>query len=147
VPRLTATENTRGDVWASLFASFLSSPLVGVDAEGALGENAYLSVAAGMGLVGLVPLTVLVVAMLGTVRRCVRHRPHLGPATRGLADLVASGMTAMLCVCVFEAYLLGLNSDVMIAFYALIAMGSAVTARLPAHEPAAELPQGDVSLA
>ncbi|MDB5294172.1 MAG: hypothetical protein JWO31_155 [Phycisphaerales bacterium] len=136
--RLTSAGNTRAEVWTTLLATFRANPLLGADYEGALGESSYLSVAAGMGLVGLVPLAVLLVAIFAAIRTCVRVRPRLGDDDRGLADLAISGLATMLCLWTFEAYLLSLVSDVMIAFYAIVAVYSAVTARAAAA--AADLP-------
>ena len=144
--RLTATVDTRGEVWANLIDAFLARPLTGQDAEGAMGESTYLSVAAGLGVLGLIPLAALVLSMVATIRTCIKRRPHLGP-TRELADLAVSGMSVMLCLWVFEAYLRSLLSDVMVVFYALIAVSTAVTSEVAAEPMAVELPDAELGMA
>jgi hypothetical protein len=129
IERITSSEDTRSVVWSGLLKAFWSEPLTGMANESAMGESSYLSVAAGFGLLGLVPFGYTVARMVMAIVGSVRRRKLLG-TYGGMADVIASGMGALLCLWTFEAYALGTIVDVMIGFFALIAMHAAVRSQL-----------------
>jgi len=117
--RFTSTENTRGDVWSQLSGDFLSHPLIGVvyDAPD-IRESSYLSVAARLGVVGLLPLLAMIILGFRTVFSLRRARPMLGEYTM-IADVIAGGMVSLAVGAMTEGFMLGtLTLQVyMIYFY------------------------------
>jgi O-antigen ligase len=138
------TNNSRTEVWDRLWDQFMDSPLVGTAMESVPGESSYLSALAMTGLVGFVPLVILV-GLLGTAAvKVVRRRRALGPLAL-FGDVAAASVAQMLAAWVFEAFALGTVTDHMLIVYCTLALLGLLRERLAAPAGPAGLP--DVTLA
>ena len=120
--RLLDTTDTRSQSWASMFRTFLESPLVGKDASETAGsENSFLLIAARTGLLGLIPfLTGAVLVLIGLLR-LQRMRRYLGEHQL-LADLVTAGTLSVFLGAMFEGYLFATYSFPTFVLYMYIAL-------------------------
>jgi len=109
---LTMTElltrgDTRTQIWRQMIEAFVANPVAGMMESGyGAGENSYLSVAAQMGLIGVIPLMAFLVATFVGFVKIFRWRAWLG-SERQFADVVVAGNLSLLVGAVFEGYLMG----------------------------------------
>jgi hypothetical protein len=112
---LVPGEDTRTHVWASQLRDFFENPLFGAEMSGdrlGYGENSWLAMAAGVGLVGLAPMLVFGVGVASMMINLWNSR--LPEADRRAADMVVAGLAVLLAGSIMEAYLLGnLNAPIM----------------------------------
>src|SRR5690606_31962234 len=121
---LLSFENTRAEVFADLWDRAMRSPFLGEVAtlptatgvRVSVGESSYLSMAATLGIVGLLMYMAFVFATIASIRRVIRLRS----STRRLAltDLFAGGVIAILVGGLTEGYLLAVMSPVVTLLYA-----------------------------
>jgi len=104
--RVFTTANTRGEVFQNLFEQFLAFPITGTSAEGAAGESSYLSVAAGYGIMGVIPMLVMLALMIRTLYRTVRNQRLLAEYEI-IANLVIAATMQLLVAWFVEAFLIG----------------------------------------
>jgi O-antigen ligase len=130
--RLLNTENTRKVVWLAMIDQFLESPLYGIAREQA-NENSFLSVAAGMGLVGLIPVTLFSLVFARAGFQSLRWRSRAGE-DRPLADLVVASVGQFFACWMFEGSLIGTLTDHMIMLYCLFGLMSYCRERMKGVE-------------
>jgi hypothetical protein len=120
--RLVSTENTRRLIWQELLEEFARHPILGaMGQELGGGESSYLTVAARLGLFGLIPLAVtftLAVAGAFQLRRVKRHLANY----KLLADMVTASMGCLAVGALFEAYLIGMISVAVCFVYIDLAL-------------------------
>jgi hypothetical protein len=104
---LTSVENTRSEVWDTMWNLFLENPVFGADIIGTrlgFGESSWLAIAADTGVIGLGPLLLFGFSSLNMMYRLrVGSWDH---ATQLRASVVIAGMASLLAGSIFEAYLL-----------------------------------------
>ena len=115
---LLSLQNDRGAVWQRGWNLFLSHPMFGKAGVHILVENSLISVAMGLGIVGLAVLGVLVWAQASDTLLVLRNKWRLDKESEKICDFVlalglgfASGMlfdAYLLAVATTEAVLLGL---------------------------------------
>lgn len=121
--RYLSMQDTRSYVWRRQWATFTENPLLGAtaaedDVAAGNGENSYLTVAASYGIVGLIPLFLMLMAMAWDFSRTWRVRSVL-PEYVMLIDLVIAIFAMVVAGAWFEVYLLGqFNLIVLILFIA-----------------------------
>jgi O-antigen ligase len=117
VGHLMSLENSRTRPWTNLWNTFLAEPLLGTGSLGTgLGENSYLSVAAAFGMLGLIPLAMLLVFIFKDLWRLWRVRRSLGEHGL-LADLMTAMTVTFLFSFIFEAYLIGTVTAFVFTLY------------------------------
>jgi hypothetical protein len=120
--RLLDTTNTRVEVWTRMLGDFTSNPMLGIPASEAYGsENSYLLVAARMGIVGLLPLFVLLGAWCTCLLRLYGVRKRLREQSL-LVDLVLGGLVSFLIGAVFEGFLVGTLTHQVFLIYIYLAI-------------------------
>lgn len=111
-------EDTRSHVWASMWRSFLSSPVFGsqlVSDRLGFGENSWLAIASATGLVGLLPLAVFGFLSFGMSLKLITAK-GLNKKAKLQCDALGATIICLLVGSVFEAYLLsGLTAPCLIA--------------------------------
>jgi hypothetical protein len=119
---LLSISNSRQEVWARMLQDFLSSPLWGIPEKEAFGsESSYLATAARMGVIGLIPLVILLVSCFTSVVRLHLNRKLLREHAF-LVDLVIAGFGAMFGGAFFEGFLLGVLAHQVFLIYIYLAM-------------------------
>lgn len=102
--------NDRTRVWAHTWHVFLAHPVFGKFAANAMVESSYLSIAAGMGLVGVAILVVLMELQARDMLLIFRNRSRLSAEGRKLCDFSLALATALVAGMFFDAYLLSLST-------------------------------------
>jgi hypothetical protein len=119
--RLLSGVDSRTHVWLQLIRDFMSNPVFGVgEAQGLASESSYLSVAARVGMVGLVPLAIALTIIVTDLIRLHRVR-HLLREQSMLVDLVIGGMVAVLFGALLEGYLIGVIAHQVFILYIYLA--------------------------
>lgn len=123
--RITDTQDTRSQVWYALLNGFESHPIIGTMTDNlvGVGENSYLATAAYLGMVGLTPLLVFLVATGITTFNVLRCRPKLGEH-QSLADLFVAGIASILVGAFFEAYFLEVIGFEVLMLYAYFSIAN-----------------------
>ena len=107
VERLVSTEDTRSERWSQLIDDFVGSPFIGhISDRPAIQENSYLSAAARLGMLGIVPLVGFMGLTCSALVKLQRSRSLLGEDVM-LADLVTAGLVSIMVGSIFEGFLLG----------------------------------------
>ena len=130
--------NGRTELWAEAWSLFASKPWLGIGTGGFAAvsplevypHNLALEVAVELGLLGLVPLVLALIAGVVAIARSVRAPLE---SDRGLSVLVAALFTAALVNAMFSADITA-NSDVWLLLG--LGVGLASRARFPVHGPA-----------
>lgn len=116
--------DTRSHVWRDMLNAFISSPLMGImEGQYGVGENSYLSVAANLGLFGLLPLAAFVLATGAMMYKLFRVRSVL-VEDKLFIDMVIGGAGSLLIGAFFEGYLLGTLTFPVFALYIYLALGA-----------------------
>lgn len=128
--------DTRSHVWNSLWERFLAHPVFG-DLERGYGvaENSYLSTAANMGMLGLIPLFVFIIATGVSMVKLLRVRKYLGEEAT-LADLVIASLVSIAVGAIFEGYLLGTLVFPVFCVYIHLALARFLCDAVTASQPA-----------
>ena len=118
----TSAQDTRSEVWATLWQQFLDHPLMGV-MEGTVSvrENSYLSTAARVGLFGLVPMIITIFLIVRAIRQTQKIRPLLGDQA-ALADVAIAGLVSLAAGAITEGYLLATLSIHLVLIYLYLAI-------------------------
>ena len=120
--RLIDLTDTRTAGWRSTVQGFYANPAFGsLTSHQLLVENSYITIAADMGLFGLIPLAVAMVMVCVALFKLNRLRRLLGEDTM-LADLVIGGFVSLAVGAVFEGYLLGMLNMQVYAIYFYLAI-------------------------
>ncbi|XAM00175.1 O-antigen ligase family protein [Phycisphaeraceae bacterium D3-23] len=130
--RLLDGTNTREHKWQVMWADFISHPIIGTGSS-KTPENSYLATAANTGMLGLLALAVFVGLLLHAVVALTQVRNNLG-ALREVPNLVIAGIGALLIGAIFEAFLLGTLSFVLVVLFAYMAL-LAVALDAAQHRP------------
>ena len=137
--RLVWTADTRSITWGIALRAFLNNPVYGVVSEGALvTESSYLTVAAKMGLLGLVPLALAMALICRSLYQLQRIRRHLGEDMM-LADLVTAGLVSLAVGGIFEGFLIGVLDPEVFAVYIYLALLTFILDRMNRAVSAGEL--------
>ena len=135
VERLMSTQDTRSERWSQLVDDFVSSPIIGhIGDQPAIKENAYLSVAARLGVMGLIPLGVFLALVGKDLFKLHQSRRLLGEDAL-LADLVTSGLVAMIVGSCFEGFLLGTIAFWVPFIYIYLALLAFLLDAIKVHSP------------
>lgn len=103
---LTSTLNDRSGPWIRGWNAFVSHPLVGQVSVKILVENSFISVAMGLGTVGLVILAFLANTQIRDMVLVLRGRSGVDPESRKICDFTLALGTAVTAGMFFDAYLL-----------------------------------------
>lgn len=128
--RLTSTDNTRADVWATGLEEFARNPIFGTFGIGTsldlkVVESTPIQTLQLMGVVGfafLLPVYVLILASLWRVQRARRMSPGLAQ----LCDYVSALWVMLMIMSVFEAVFLGIVTFFNLTFYYVAILTSRV---------------------
>jgi hypothetical protein len=131
------TNNSRAEIWTLLWETFLTSPLIGTPMEGVPGESSYLSALVMAGVIGFLPLAVLVVLLQLSAIKVVRRRRALG-SLGVFGDAAAASVAQMLAAWAFEAFALGSVTDHMLVVYCTFALLGLLRERLADPTSAAD---------
>ena len=138
--RLLSTADTRSLTWGIAVKHFLNNPVYGVVEEGALvTESSYLTVAAKMGLLGLLPLALTMALIARSLYQLQRIRRYLGEDMM-LADLVTAGLVSLAVGGIFEGFLIGVLDPEVFAVYIYLALLAFILDRMHTAVLAGELP-------
>ena len=123
--RLTSTENTRAAVFAVAISDWMSSPIFGTMPFGFESgvESVLLRALASMGVIGGLVVLVPTIAILLTLPRALwtgRVRPEL----RALSDFYVGSGAFVLVTFLFEGYLFGVLTFVVMFVYVMLSVGS-----------------------
>lgn len=118
--RLGSTINDRTAAWMHTWDIFLRHPLLGKFAPHVAVESSYLSVAAGVGVVGVAILVVLMELQARDMLWIFRRRPGLDPKGRRICDLALALSASLAAGMFFDAYLLSLSTTQ--AFFVALAL-------------------------
>lgn len=118
---MLSTVDSRSEIWTEMWGKFMSSPILGVAYESAHGESTYLSVAAGSGIVGLLPFGVFIWLLLSGTVQLYRARRQLG-SMQVLTDVAIASVAQLVVIWVFEALLLGTVTDHTILVYCTLGL-------------------------
>jgi hypothetical protein len=120
--RLVDTTDTRTMVWAVTWRDFVAHPVFGLStADTFTTENSYISVAARMGLFGLIPMALALGAVGWALWRLNGLRRFLGEDTL-LADYLIGGFIALAAGAFFDAFLLGMLKLEVYTLYIYLAI-------------------------
>lgn len=128
------TNNSRSEVWERLWDQFQASPLIGTALDYVPGESSYLSTLVMAGVVGLVPMLVLVWLLGWTGFKLVRRRRALG-SYAVFGDLAVASVAQMLAAWMFEAFALGTITDHTLVVYCTFALLGLLRERLSVPHP------------
>lgn len=119
-----ANSNTREGVWAAQWDGFTNNLLFGTPLRSdrlGYGENSWLAVAAGLGLMGFIPLIIFGLESFSLVRKVSKiDNPHYVLHT----DTFTSGMASIFVGSFFEGFLLGNLSFPLIAMLTYLYLGN-----------------------
>lgn len=123
---LTSTENSRGDVIDAQLNMFNNNIFFGADPRGrrvGFGESSYFGVAASLGIIGLIPLIIL---MIGCVRLLIKliKTSFVDKHNRQKYLMVVGGLVPLLLGALVEAYLLGIVTWPLIMFLMYVSWGN-----------------------
>jgi len=126
--RFIGMQDTRSDVWYRQWSEFADSPLLGATVSGGgratgNGENSYLAVAASYGLVGLIPLGLVLLTIAWDMFCTWRIRRFL-TEEQSLVDLVLAVTVMAFVGAFFEVYLLGQFSAVVLTLFICCDIGA-----------------------
>jgi len=119
------TGNSRRAVWDSLWYAFRQNPIFGMPLGGermGFGESSWLATAAGLGLVGLLPLFFFSIECLKIMGFLFQAR-HKYPESVAETSVVLAGLAVFLVASVFEALLLGNLSVFMLMLMLYLVLG------------------------
>jgi len=133
--RFTDPTNSRATSYDALWNAFLWSPIIG-NGHAAHAESMYLSVLAGYGIVGGIPLLALILHTLSSAISAVRSRHVFGRDGR-LVDLVLANLAIIPVIGLFEETLIGIFNPLSLFFYLNLALLTFLV--LAAHHPAEAL--------
>ena len=120
--RLFRTDDTRTGVWRRMFEDFMANPMMGIPAEEASGsENSFLLVAARTGIVGLLPLLVVLGGCAVAAFSLHRSRRVLREQSL-LVDLTLGGLASLFLGAMFEGYLMGTLTHQVFMIYLYLAL-------------------------
>jgi hypothetical protein len=122
--RLVSAENTRAEVFAIAISDWMSSPIFGTMPFGQQSgvESVPLRALASMGVIGGVMVLIPIAAILATVPRALwvgRVRPEV----RALSDFYVGSVSCMLVTFLFEGYLFGVLTFVVMFVYVMLSVG------------------------
>jgi O-antigen ligase len=123
---LISGEDTRTGIWRTQWDQFLSHPILGAN-FGLFGysENSYLATAARYGIVGLIPLFIMLGIAGRSIVRLHRSRKFMGDFTLA-ADMVIGSLISLAVGAWFEAYLLGTLTFMVYLIYIDFALMNAL---------------------
>ena len=137
---LTSTLNDRSGPWIRGWNAFVSHPLVGQVSVKILVENSFISVAMGLGVLGLIILLILANAQIRDMVAIFQGRSRVDPESRKICDFALALSAALAAGMFFDAYLLAVATtqavfvSVALAFTAIAV--DLVYAQNPVVEPA-----------
>jgi len=103
--RFLDIHDTRSEAWGHMIDMFKANPVIGAEAADVMvSENSYLLIASRTGMVGLIPFTISVVAVIVGLIKLQRIKPFLREHVL-LADLVTAGIVSIAVGGMFEGYL------------------------------------------
>ena len=141
VDRFLQGENTRRQIWMQLLDEFYSAPLFGAMSGRAgivsASESSYLTTLALLGIVGAIPLALLVGGIFSPgVRALFARRSGLVPPLQ--ADLILGSIPVIIIGSIFEGFFLGILAFSVIWIYAFMALAAYVVERASEPPPSDE---------
>lgn len=122
IDRLVWTGNTRSVTWNIAIQDFLTNPVYGVvDQKALITESSYLTVAAKMGMLGLLPLAFTMALIGRSLWQLQKIRRHLGEDMM-LADLVTAGLVSLAIGGIFEGFLVAVLDPEVFTVYIYLAI-------------------------
>ena len=130
ISRFTSGIDTRSTVWDNKLQEFYSSPIFGsigkiVVEKTNASESSYLSTAGLMGISGLIPLVITLIAFIMTLYKCYIHR-FSGVFRSETVDLVVAGVFMILVSSIFEGFLLEILSFSVLFIFILFTIASCI---------------------
>jgi O-antigen ligase len=105
--RFVSMEDTRSAIWGTLIGEFASHPIFGIiNGEPGIRESSYLSIAARLGIVGLMPMLFMIVLALLGLRKLSGLRQMLGE-NEFIVDVVTAGLASLAVAALSEGFVLG----------------------------------------
>jgi hypothetical protein len=123
--KLISLQDTRTQVWQSMWQRFLLNPLFGAPLQGdrlGFNENSWLAIAATTGIIGLIPAILF-------AYQCIKFAMELhrignrNPSHRLHCDMVTAGISSLLVGSIAEAYLLGILTFALLALCTYLILG------------------------
>ncbi|MFM2303432.1 MAG: hypothetical protein RLZZ135_841 [Cyanobacteriota bacterium] len=124
--RVTSTENTRAVVWTGMWQTFQDNLLFGLPLEQGrmgFGENSWLAAAANLGLIGVIPMVMMgweSLKLMWQLDRLSQRQPHYF----FYSSTAIAGIGSLLVGSLFEPFLLGNITFVLLAFLTYLIMGA-----------------------
>ena len=129
ISRFTSGLDTRSAVWDTKLQEFYSSPIFGsigkVAEQTNASESSYLSTAGLMGISGLIPLAIALIAFIITLYKCFINR-FSGIFRSETVDLVVAGVFMILVASIFEGFLLGILSFSVLFIFILFTIAACI---------------------
>jgi len=145
--RLLSTQDTRSAVWRALGQEFSENMAIGVLHEDIdIRENSYLSTAARVGLLGLIPLLLAVALTASAMFKLYRVRPTLGEHAM-IADLVIAGLGSLGVGAFAEGFLLGVLTHQIFMVFIYLAILAFLLDVARQNQPASVAEDLDLSAA
>ena len=122
--RLVDTHDTRSEVWGRMIQTFFDNPAFGTGMTmSTAGESSYLGTAALMGIPGVLIMGIFVFTVIRLCFKLLKLRHLLGQESL-LANLVVSGLAALLAASFFDGYLLGSTTYHIFFLYLYLSIGA-----------------------
>lgn len=124
--RLTSGQDTRAAAWNGMWQGFIENPLFGVPLEGdrmGYGESSWLSAASNLGLLGLIPMSLMgweCLKLMWRLDRLSNRQPYYFFQS----STVIAGIGSLLVGSFFEPFLLGNITYVLLAFLTYLLLGA-----------------------
>jgi hypothetical protein len=130
ISRFTSGLDTRSAIWDTKLQEFYSSPIFGsigkvVVEQTNASESSYLSTAGLMGISGLIPLAIALIAFIMTLYKCFINR-FSGIFRSETVDLVVAGVFMILVASIFEGFLLGILSFSVLFIFILFTIAACI---------------------
>lgn len=122
------TNDTRSAIWISAFKTFLTSPLIGHPLDGNGGESSYLTVAVQSGVLGVLPLVLMLLLLIRSMVKLSKFH-NAGPYAPAI-NLGVASICQFMVVWLFEAYLVAFLTNTVFILYCTLAVITLVNERV-----------------
>ena len=135
---LTSTLNDRSGPWIRGWDAFVAHPLFGQVSVNILVENSFISVAMGLGVLGLIILLILANAQIQDMATVFRWRLRVDSESRKICDFALALASALTAGMFFDAYLLAVATTQALFVGVAIALTAIAVDLVYAQRPVAQ---------